>query len=264
MNLIDQNNVNIQKMYKYQLDEMSGDEYSDYIKYLTIFYQKNHKKDKFDKEFIDGKYILIDKSNPSKKITITPSQFVDIHKLYIELKNYSDLILFKISNLIENKNNITEDDRKEFDSLKVKYVSAKNKLKDIDLINTDFYDKIDNLITKKIEKSNELAKYYQQRNETYNSIQTMISENVKNNLIKIFKENKNKIPPLKDINKIAKSNNIPSNDIEKWFKWIEIIYFYIIINQEINKITLEIDETENNFYKNTKYMIIKKPIIEKK
>lgn len=255
--------IDIKEMYKYQCDQLNNTEYQEYLKYLNFFFEKDHKKDKYTKTIMDDKYILIEKQNPSKEIIITPSEFVNIHKLYIELKTYSDLILFKISALIESKNNITDNNRAEFDSLKKKYVLCQEKLKDINIINQSFYEEIEVLLSKKIDKTNELSKFYMKRSENYSNIKMMIPEKIKNKLILKFKENNKKIPSLAEINKIAKENEIPSNEIEKWFEWIESVYIYIQIKNELINLDKVILEKENNYDMNTKYMIIKKPIIEK-
>jgi len=261
MNLID-DNINIQNMYKYQISEKESDEYEKYIKYLTIFFQKEVKKEKYTKEYLDGKYILVDKNDPKKKIIITPSQFINIHKLYLELKKYSELILFKISNIVESKNNITDENRDEFEDLKKKYLSFKQQINDIDLININFYNEIEELLNKQIEKSYELAKYYQKRTLYYKSIEIMIKEPLKNKLIKIFKNKNKKIPGISEINKIAKENSIPSKEIEKWFSWIESVYFYRLVKDELLEINKIIEKKEYNFENNTNYMIIKKPVIK--
>jgi len=261
MNLID-DNVNIKDMYKYQLENLNSNEYQLYTKYLTIFHQKEHKKEKYSKDFLDGKYILTDKQNSSKKIVITPAEFINIHSFYIELKKYSDEILKRISDLIETKNNITNENRQEFEYLKKKYVAFQEKLKDINSINKDFYEEMDKLLTTKIDKTNELMKYYQKRSFEYSKIEMMIHEKIKNKLISIFKENNKKIPNIKEINIIAKENKIASNEIEKWFKWIESSYFYILVKKEIIDLEKKINDKENNYDLNTKYMIIKKPVIE--
>ena len=261
MNLID-DNINIQNMYKYQINEKESDEYEKYIKYLTIFFQTEIKKEKYTKEYLDGKYLLINKNNPNKKIIITPSQFINIHRLYLELKKYSELILFKISNIVESKNNITDENRNEFEYLKKKYLSFKQQIEDINLINSNFYNEMEELLNKQIEKSNELAKYYQKRSLDYESIEVMISEPLKNKLIKIFKDKNKKIPGISEINKIAKENSIPSKEIEKWFSWIESVYFYRLVKNELLEITKIIESKEHNFQNNTNYMIIKKPVIK--
>ena len=262
INLIE-DNVNIKEMYDYQLKYLNDNDYQEYIKYLNIYFSKDTKKDKYIRSFENGKYILTEKSNEDKKILITSSKYIDINKLYIDLKNYLNLILSKISNLIQSKNNITEENRRDFLLLSNDYKFYKNQLKDIEYINKEFYNKIEILLNKKIEKTNELAKYYQKRLFTYSSILVMIPESLKNKLIKRFKDNKKKIP-YNEINKISKENQIASDEIEKWFNWIELTYFYILISKEISDIDHEIKEKENNFEIQCKYMIIKKPNLEKK
>ena len=255
------NNFDIKEMYDFKLKELNKDYYKKYLNYLKIFYEKEHKKDKYIKEFIDNKLVLIDKNNPKKKIEIVPAKFLNMNSLYIELKELSNKILFNINNLIESNNNITDTQRDEFEDLKFKYINCKKKIDDINQINKDFYDEIQLLINNKIEKSNKLAKYYQLRHEIYSNIKVFIKEEVKNKLFRYFKENKNRIPPQSIINKIGKDNKVPSDEIEKWFKWIENVYLYMVIQKEINEINKQIEKKENEFTELTKYMIVKKPII---
>ena len=250
--------LDFKKMSEYQ----NSEDYNKYLKYLNFFYMKEHPKDRYNKEYLEGTYILIEKKHPSKKITITPTEFINIHRLYIELKKYSEVILTVISNIISSKNNITENDRKEFDNLKQKYIMYKEQLNEINIINKDFYDEMDVLLNKKIELSNNLAKYYQKRNNEYSEIKVMIPENLKNKLILIFKENNKKVPSDKQINKIAKENLVASIEIEKWFNWIETVYLYRLVKNDITKITNEIKLKEETYDMNSKYMIIKKPIIK--
>ena len=67
-----EDDLDILKMYKYQIEELDSKEYQEYIKYLNIFFSKVNKKDeKFNKEFLDGNYILIDTKNSKKKIPDT-------------------------------------------------------------------------------------------------------------------------------------------------------------------------------------------------
>jgi hypothetical protein len=255
------NNFNIKEMYDFKLKEFNKDYYQNYLNYLKIFYEKEHKKDKYLKEFNDDKLVLIDKNNPKKKIIISPSKFININLLYIELKELSSLILFTINNLIESNTNITDKERNNFEELKHKYIVCKKKIDDINEINKEYYDEMQLLITDKIEKSNKLAKYYQLRNEIYSNIKIFIKEELKNKLILYFKENKNRIPPLTIINKIAKENNISSEEIEKWFNWIENVYQYMLIQKQANEIEKKIEIKEKDFYEFTKYMIIQKPTI---
>ncbi len=254
-------NIDIKEMYKYHLKDLKDEYYQKYLKCLKVFYEKEHKKDKFNKEFVDNKLVLTNKVDKRQKIEIVPSQFIDIRALYIELKELSGLILFKINNIIETKSNITDENRNEFDELKRKYIDCKKKIDDIDDINKEYYDEMQVLIEEKINKSTKLAKYYQNRNEEYKKIKVFIKVTLKNKLIKYFHENKNRIPALNIINKIAKDNNVPSEEIEKWFNWIENVYHYMLMQKEINEIEKKIENKENEFALTTRYMIIKKPIM---
>jgi len=254
--------INIKNMYNYDMTELDKESYQKYIRYLTIYFAKEGKKDKYTKEYIDDTFILIDKSNPKKRIEIKPSQFIDLNELYFELQNYSKLILYKINNIIDTKNNITDKNRDEFNELKNKYLLCKEKIDDINVIKDEYYTLVDELYKKMIELSFLLAKYYQSRNESYDDIEENIKEELKNKLIRYFKENKKRIPPLNIINKIAKENNIKSVEIEKWFVWIENVYKYLDIQFQLNKIEKDINEKETQYMLTTKYMIIKKPEIK--
>ena len=258
MDLIN-HNVDIEKMYKYQLDK--DKEYEKYLKYLNLYFQESGKKDIYKKEYKDGKYILIDKKNPSKQIILTPSKFINIHELYFQLKTESELALLKISNLISSKSNITDENRDDFDKLKKLYKSYHKKIIDIDNINTNFYEEIGLLLKKKIEKTNDLQKFYIKRSITYEKIEIMIDEILKKNLIIIYKKNK-KIPSVTEINKIGKEYNVPSKELEKWFDWIESIYHYGLVNMELFKINKLIEEKEKIFLNHTNYLIIEKPEVQ--
>jgi hypothetical protein len=254
--------MDIKKMFKYQNEEIDKPEYEKYLKYLTLFFQKDFKKNKYNKEYLNGEYILIDKTNPKKKIFITPSEFININELYIELKEKLNNILFRISSLIESKNNITDENREEFEILKKDYINFRKNIEDITEINNNFYKEISDLLNEKINKSDNLVKYYKERNVIYSTIEIMIPQKCKNKLIKSFKENNNKIPSLSILNKIAKEYDIPSKEIEKWIKWIEIVYFYILSKMDIERINNDIYLKETNFLNNTNFMIIKKPEIK--
>ena len=60
----------------------------------------------------------------------------------------------------------------------------------------------------------------------------------------------------------AKKRDLPSNEVEKWFKWIEATYFYLLCKKIIFNINDKIIEKEKHFEMNKKNMIIKKPIVE--
>jgi hypothetical protein len=255
--------INFKNMYDYQSKGLitANDNYNKYIKYLQFFFQKDNEKDKYRKEFMDNVYILIDKKDPNKKIEITPSKFINIHKFYLELKNQMDVILLKFFSFIESKDNFTNENRDQFDVLKKKYTSYKEKIEEINLINVDFYKEIDLLNMEKIEKTNDLIIRYKKKIDVYSQIKTMISENLKITLIKEFSKNMT-APDGSYIRNIAKTNNIPADDIELWFSWIEENYYYLLLKNEISKLNSGIDMKELSYDMNTKYFIIKKPIIK--
>ena len=258
------NDINFKNMYNYQSKGLitKNDNYDKYIKYLQFFFQKNYEKDKYTKEFMNNTYILIDKRDSKKRIEITPSKFINIHQFYLELKNQIDNILLKFFSFIESKDNFTNQNREEFDILKKKYSAYKEKIEEIDLINTDFYKEIDLLNIQKKEKKNKLKNRKKKKLEVYSQIKTMIPEQLKTELIQIFAKNKMSAPDNNHIRNLAKANNIPANDIELWFSWIEENYYYLLLKNEISKINSSINAKELGYDMNTKYFIIKKPIIK--
>ena len=55
MNLVE-DNLDLKKMYKYQTGEIDSDkEYNEYLNYLSIFYKKDTKKEKYNKEYTNFK-----------------------------------------------------------------------------------------------------------------------------------------------------------------------------------------------------------------
>lgn len=258
------NDINFKNMYNYQAKGLitTNDNYNKYIKYLQFFFQKDHEKDKYKKEFMNDTYILIDKRDPNKKIEITPTKFINIHKFYLELKNQIDVILLKFFSFIESKDNFTNENREQFDILKKKYSAYKEKLEEINLINVDFYKEIDLLNIQKLEKTNDLIIRYKKKLEVYSQIKTMIPEQLKTEMIQMFAKNKMSPPDNAHIRNLAKTNNIPADDIELWFSWIEENYYYLLLKQEISKINNQINMKELNHDLNTEYFIIKKPVIK--
>lgn len=258
-------NTNFTKLYDEQVSgKITGtDEYAEYTKYLTFFFQEAHnKRDKYNREFLNGKYILISKDNPSKKIEITPAKFISIHRFYVELKNQINKILLKFYSFIDAKDNFTSENREEFDNLKQKYVTYKRTLDEIDLINNSFYKEIDELNMKKLEKMNDLIIRYKKKTVIYGKIKTMIKQFLKNEMIKMFSENKMSIPSDGVIKNLAKTNDIPSDDIELWFEWIEENYYYLLLRKDISEISEQITKAELSYNINTDYFIVKKPEIK--
>lgn len=258
--------INIQELYKYQTekkeDESNTKEYGKYLKYMNIYFQKDSKKQKYDKKYENGKFILIDKTNPKKIIEITPAEFVDIQNWVNECKKISNEVFYKISQFIDTKENITDATREEFSTLKKKFSNATNYLKQLTAIHSSFYKEYFELTSKKIEKSNEIIIQYQKRKQLYKEINGMIPERAKKELIDIFHKKKNKIPGDHEINQISKKIGVPSNETEKWFQWIESSYIYMAISKDLEELNNSAEMIEKKYNENTKYMMIKKPIVE--
>lgn len=255
-------NINLPKMYEYQIESATGEEYEKYLKYLQYFFQKPHKKDKYKREIIDDKYVLIDNSNPNKKITITPAKFINMHQYYVDLKNNVNQILHKILYMLESKNNFTNENRNEYNVLKERYAISKKKIDDINEIDAKFYKEIIELNSQKLKKADEMIVKYNKKSEAYSKIKKMITENVKREWMDLYKKNKFSIPSGTIITQLAKKNQIPADEVEAWFDWIENGYYYLLLQKDIRDLDKKIEDKEKRFELNTEFMIIQKPNIE--
>jgi len=223
-------NQNLETLFDYNRENKS---YQDYLEYLNLYYKNPTKNDKYDKLFENGHFFLIDKKNPKKKIEITPSKFTNLKKLYNDLKINNKIILEKISAIIEKTENYNDEDRNIFNNLKNQYSLYNKKIIEIDVINENYYKSMESLNLEQINLSNNLAEYYNKRNNIFKNITQSIPKNIKNKLIILFKKNNNKIPSDNEINTIAKNNTIPSKIIEEWFLWIEQCYYYLITKNKL-------------------------------
>ena len=251
-------NQNLETLFDYNRENKS---YQDYLEYLNLYYKNPTKNDKYDKLFENGHFFLIDKKNPKKKIEITPSKFTNLKKLYNDLKINNKIILEKISAIIEKTENYNDEDRNIFNNLKNKYSLYNKKIIEIDVINENYYKSMESLNLEQINLSNNLAEYYNKRNNIFKNITQSIPKNIKNKLIILFKKNNNKIPSDNEINTIAKNNTIPSKVIDEWFLWIEQCYYYLITKNKLYEIIKEINGKEKEFENKNKYMLLKLPEI---
>ena len=251
-------NQNLETLFDYNRENKS---YQDYLEYLNLYYKNPTKNDKYDKLYENGHFFLIDKKNPKKKIEITPSKFTDLKKLYNDLKINNKIILEKISAIIEKTENYNDEDRNIFNDLKNKYSLYNKKIIEIDVINENYYKSMESLNLEQINLSNNLAEYYNKRNNIFKNITQSIPKKIKNKLIILFKKNNNKIPSDNEINTIAKNNTIPSKVIDEWFLWIEQCYYYLITKTKLYEIIKEINGKEKEFENKNKYMLLKLPEI---
>lgn len=253
------NSNNIGSLFDYDKD--SNKDYEIYEKYLKYYYQTPSKKDHYERDMEDGKYILIEAKNPDKKITIEPAKYIDLKILFNNLKFYNDIILEKIAILIEKPGNFDEEDRKYFNELKINYGLYSKKIQEIDVINKSHYENMDLLTIRKLNNSLLMAKYYNERNLSFQKISIPILIESKEIIIKKFSKNDKKIPNQNEIDKLGKSLNISSDEMEKWFIWVEKCYQYLRTRSELYKDVQEQNKKKEEFNYKCENFIIKKPVI---
>jgi len=274
---------NIKDLYEYQIKiRNNGKEKKEYDKYTKLMEQYYRKDSIYIKEYEDGKLIFIEKTNPKHKITIEPAVFINIDVLYIELKKTLDHLYHSIFEKIDkldmddensdedsdnnsDKNSDEKSDEIEFEELQEQYKIYKDKIEDINEVEKLFLSEIITLLQLRVEKLFQLAKYYQHRKSSYHTIQMdsklKVNENIKRNIISLFKENKCIIPTQNKINQFSKKNNIPSSHTEKWLEWIEKTYLYMKIQKEIHEMSTQIIHKEKEYKDFFDFFLIKKPII---
>ena len=249
---------NIQNLYKVNRDK----NFENYEKYLSYYYQKPNKKDSYIRNHENNKYILQEAKNPKKRIIIEPAVYVNLFDLNKNLKLFNEIILDKVSLLIEKPQNIDANDREYFDELINNYKIYNKKIQEIDELNKEHFQKLEILIEEKIKNTIFMAKYYNERNLLFKEINSSIEKKSKDEIIKIFNKNKNKIPDQSEINKTAKLLDIPSNEIEKWFLWVEKCFQYLTARKIVYETIFNINKMNKDFEYKCENFIIKKPSIE--
>ena len=58
---------------------------------------------------------------------------------------------------------------------------------------------------------------------------------------------------------ISKKNEIPSKEIENWFKWIDYSCKYLLAKNDLYKINDIIKKNKEDFDNKNEFMLIKKP-----
>jgi hypothetical protein len=249
----------INEMSKYDLESK---EHTDYIKYLTVFNkQEDGKLDQYIKETDKNVCILIDKKEPSKKIKIYKSKFLDLNHYFKELNDEISDILYKIIYLLDN-NIIDDNKRDQFTKLKESYLKYNEAIKGINIINTINKGLIDNLINDIKDKYLLLIKYFNDRKEIYNKIDNKITNEIRINIINIFKEKGNKIPDDSIIVGFSKKFNVSVKDLDNWFKWVEASYLYIKIQKELLELNKRVEEELESQDFKKRFFIYQKPHVE--
>ena len=249
------NNENLVNLFNYDKD---SEEYQKYLIYLNFYFSIPTKKDKYTRSVENGKYILIDNKS-KKKIIIEPAQYINLNILLNQLEVFNNIVLEKVSLIIEKTNNFSDEDRKEFNHLKEKYSLFMKKIKEVDNINKNYYDEYEKNLKSRLDYTIKMAKHYVERTYTYKDINVMIEKKLKNELIEVYKKKNKQIPSNEEINKIAKKNEIPSKEIENWFKWIDFSCKYLLAKNDLYKINDLIKKNKDECDNKNEFLLIKKP-----
>jgi len=257
------NNIPIFDILEMDKYDTTNDEYKNYLKYLDIYFrQKVKKTDVYDKDYIDGIYYLIDKLEKNKKIKIKSTKFIDLIEYNNDINNIINNILYNISSLLDDNYTIDNDIRSKFNYLKETYTLYNNQINSIKNINTKHDEIINNIIGNKLDKYQKLIEYYENRKDIFNKITISISNDIRNNLINIYKENKLKIPSDDELSGISKMYNIKIDDLDKWFKWIEYTYLYIKTQNDLLSINNELILIDNKYNYKMMHFIMEKPVVK--
>ncbi len=252
-------NGNIQNMVSYQDHLYEDEKYVEYLNYLKLFYELDNKKSIYKKSYENNKLVLTSKD---KRIVITPSVVVDLdnYKLYLEKEVHN--ILFNILQLVENYSMNNTSQKEEFNKYKNSYIIFKAQLNDIQNIEKNYFDKAAKFEEDIANIAIELNILKENRRSVYKQINSKINNEIKDKIMIAFKENNHKIPPIDIINKISSDTQIPIEDIELWFQWIEKSYLYLSNEQKYAQLIKEKYMEEENFKNLTKNFILQKPNIE--
>ncbi len=250
-------NGNISNMLDYQEGKESEKEYIQYLEYLKSFYERESKKSIYKKSYENGKLVLT--NSKGERITITPSVVVDLHNYKTLLEREVHQALFKIVELVENYSMTNQSQKDEFQKLKNTYITFKKQLSDIENMEESYYQKLKSGEETIANLAVQLNVMKEQRVEVYAKIQSRITQSLKEKLILQFKESQFKKPDLTILTNFSKEYQVPIEDIEHWFEWIEKSYLYMNAQQEYSQIVKEQIYNTNQFDHLMKNYILQKP-----
>lgn len=267
--------INLETSYENQEDMLENENYKKYLEYLRRYYrkeesQKNYRRigegDEMMEEGSEDILVLVNIKKSKNRVLLEPTRFVDLMSYKIHAFDRIHEILYQLSYIIENRDEITDDERLQFDLLKEEYSNIKKHLDEIKEIDDKYEDEIDRLYEKKLEKLIELSQHIQTRENIYQEIldseYPRITLLQKRKISEALKETKTKenIVKLEEIkiNELAMDFKIPSKIIELWMNWIIACYHYIKIQKICNEIEENImifRENHDYFTKNLVYKI---------
>ncbi len=266
--------VNLVDLYKMQEEMKTNENYENYLKYLSRYFQKEEGKEKKyqrsesnDENFL---YKLINRKNEKREIFIEPSKFTNLFQYQHEAIQEIHEILYEISYLIENRDNITDEERGYFEILKSNYAILKKHRDEIKTIQTTITEQLDQMFDKKLAKIFELTVELQKRKEIFEKIDSFLTQQQKRAIAQeLAKENPQKDKKLLkslsefQIKEFGKKFQIPNHEIELWMNWIISSFQYMVIQQELNTIDNKIRETMKEYEEDMKHFMYQPPQIKK-
>jgi hypothetical protein len=255
--------MSILAIYKEQDDIIESVQYTNYLKYLELYYDNTEKSSKYIKSIDEnGNYKLTDKKNKANVITIEKSQIINLNSYYDNLNIKVNNIYNSISELISDIYNDDSFKKKEFEKLKDEYKSIILNLNDIKNIFKIQSSKLFKLNEEKINFEIQLANIYINRKKLFKNIKPVNKESKK--LIYNTYKNNMKIPSEEEIKSLSTKIKLTSSETKEWFKWMNESYLYINYQLKINKLTLLIKEHTSKNDKTNKNFIIHKPDFNEK
>ncbi len=253
------NNINLKEMFDKQDVIFESEDYQNYLKYLSLFFEKR----KYDSVYKDDDIILLNKNRSKNDYTVKPSKFINIFNYEIDSVQEMQEILYRFSQMIENRENLTDEDREEFEILKNRYINLKKHNDEINEIQRSFQEKMQKLYDLKLKKLVDLTLYIQQREEAYSNIYSRITLDKKNRIAKEIKQNGNSMLNGAQIKQLAKDFDLSNDDVENWCKWILASIAYIKEEKEILEIENNILEEKSNYEMECRNLCYSPPVVTK-
>jgi hypothetical protein len=266
--------VNLVDLYKMQHEMKTNENYEDYMKYLSRYFQKEEgKQKKYNRAESDDEhflYKLTNRKNEKREIYIEPSKYMNLFQYQYEAIQEINEILYEISYLIENRDNISEEERNYFEILKSNYAILKKHRDEIKTIQTTHTEQIDQLFDRKLAKIFELTVELQKRKEIFEKIDSYLTQLQKRMIAEeLQKENPQKekrlLKPLSEfqIKEFGKKFQIPNSEIEHWMNWIISSFQYMIIQKDLNQVDKMIRSGIKEYEENMKQFMYESPKIKK-
>ncbi len=256
-------NLKIDQLFEEQEQIMDSEKYKEYLDYLKKFFQKD-KHQKYNRKLTDNDdYVLINRKNEKREIIIKTSKFVNLYLYEKEIVENLNEILYQISYLVENFENINDEERENFDILKNNYILFRKQLDEIKNIESNFSSKLTKLFDEKIKNLLLLTEKFQARQDIFNKIKARISIKQKKILMRECKDGLTSLNQDK-ITIFAKDFKVDNNDIENWIKWIYATKDYILIQKKLSEIENDIISKNANYDVHMREFIYSPPSIEKK